>query len=1225
MLSFVVACGWTAAGRADVDAESRAIERFHRQQYQELLASTEKNRTAANPAQVVLGWTEALYRDVCSLREVASLPEFEQRLEALRAATKQEAGSEQFFLKVCAVRREIALANPLLDFDSLVFTSHLGLGRYLPLYKRGNYGREGVPDHRSGLYQVTGLKSGRPEFRDLLEGAVVRDGRYRGLTLSNKDPRWGGRAVFNSLDLSYDGRRVLFPWGESGTSLHYTEGTWGHKRPDYNRGGSLSFHLFCLDLDARTVSQLTDGHFYDDFHAVWMPDDRVVFCSNRLRHQYRHSCKCDLSSLFSMRADGSDLYPISWHEASELCPSVDHDGRLIYSRWDHFEGMPDNRLQLWTSYPDGRDPRAPFGNYGAGPAGVEPPPTFSCKAIPGAPGKYVAVTAFPVGPLLVVDLSRRDGAPGNWRPFRQPEASGRFPNDFLQRGQHYCEPWPLSENYCLAARGSQVLLTDSWGNEILLFDAEGLLGDDLIVRFPTPLRPRQRPPVIPTGTWQGQHRREAPKATIAVTNVFDSDFEWPAGTKITALRVIQYPPKTWPVSGGQDLPCIGLGPQSMVRVVLGTVPVEPDGSVYFEAPVEGLIHFQALNEKGLAVQTMRSATYVHPGEQMVCAGCHEEKWRATAPLSARTPLALRRAPSAIVQESGGSGPLCYLRSVQPVFDARCASCHQKEGAIETTAYTSMHLTRYKEGPEPNAQGVTPGPLAPYVFYYGKEKKEGKGPPQLRSVPGTFGALASPLLKYLDKRHYGVELTPEQYRRVTLWLDCNAVACGSYAGAPFDERAAGLWWPEHVDRLNPTAVQQEEPGTTERIGRSDDAAELIGLLDSPSWIYRQEAARALGRLKHLPAAERLERMALEDDRPAVRAEAFRALHALAQAGYNFAAFWDKTLTDCGFHAGFYDRKAFRWVQFSDAVAMLAGESWLRDTLLNAAKKNHETLTATSLLAGHWPDDERVTECMRRLLFETTAESAEAIRAANAHLKEELGEQRFEAQMGHMTSQERDRCSEMKKVAYGYVKVRLPEADYPAFLLDVVRRTTEPELALDALQQALVHAPPLQTIIDHVHQRCVAGDTALIDGVGELAANEYSPRLLERILKSTNDAAVRLRVFRSLGLVPTREAVQMAARCVADEASPEVAARAFFEGQHRALKPAKDMAGSKLLNGWNRLCRGTCSAEVCDGLQRVSKIAGEEHLLPSNLRYLQSLAGRQGGAGGARRAQTAEEVR
>ena len=59
--------------------------------------------------------------------------------------------------------------------------------------------------------------------------------------------------------------------------------------------------------------------------------------------------------------------------------------------------------------------------------------------------------------------------------------------------------------------------------------------------------------------------------------------------------------------------------------MLGTVPVEADGSAYFEAPAGKAIYFQALDEQGMAVQSMRSATYVHPGEQLTCQGCHERK------------------------------------------------------------------------------------------------------------------------------------------------------------------------------------------------------------------------------------------------------------------------------------------------------------------------------------------------------------------------------------------------------------------------------------------------------------------------------------------------------------------------------------------------------------------------------------------------------------------------
>ena len=52
------------------------------------------------------------------------------------------------------------------------------------------------------------------------------------------------------------------------------------------------------------------------------------------------------------------------------------------------------------------------------------------------------------------------------------------------------------------------------------------------------------------------------------------------------------------------------------------------------------LYFQLLDEQGMAVQSMRSATYVHPGEQLSCLGCHEDKWKPAT--TTATPLALRR-------------------------------------------------------------------------------------------------------------------------------------------------------------------------------------------------------------------------------------------------------------------------------------------------------------------------------------------------------------------------------------------------------------------------------------------------------------------------------------------------------------------------------------------------------------------------------------------------------
>ena len=81
-----------------------------------------------------------------------------------------------------------------------------------------------------------------------------------------------------------------------------------------------------------------------------------------------------------------------------------------------------------------------------------------------------------------------------------------------------------------------------------------------------------------------------------------------------------------------------------VRHVLGTVPVEEDGSALFRVPANKELFFQALNEEGLAVQSMRSATHVREGEQLVCAGCHTPRHRV---ISARSGCAARTAPRAV--------------------------------------------------------------------------------------------------------------------------------------------------------------------------------------------------------------------------------------------------------------------------------------------------------------------------------------------------------------------------------------------------------------------------------------------------------------------------------------------------------------------------------------------------------------------------------------------------
>jgi hypothetical protein len=351
-----------------------------------------------------------------------------------------------------------------------------------------------------------------------------------------------------------------------------------------------------------------------------------------------------------------------------------------------------------------------------------------------------------------------------------PEAEGP------RRGNEvYGTPWPLSEDDYLCvhdpkAKNHGIYWIDRAGNKELIYRDPAIP-----CLSPIPLRPRPMPPVIPERTTQTAAAKKAAEgdrpAMIAVMNVYDSDFQWPKDTRVTALRIIQVLPKTTPVN---VKPKIGVARQTNARAVLGTVPVEADGSAYFEAPVGKLIYFQALDERGMAVQSMRSGTYVHAGEHLTCQGCHEPKdWSPSLPRT--VPLALRRPPSKVRPDCDGSNPFNYVRLVQPVLDRNYVACHQEKEALDLTGPIEGGPGGYKFTRSYN--NLAPG----YGFYFHAFNRSINSGVHggSRTIPGKFGAQAAKLLKYLDQQHYGVNLSEEDFHRVVLWLDCNSEFYGAY--------------------------------------------------------------------------------------------------------------------------------------------------------------------------------------------------------------------------------------------------------------------------------------------------------------------------------------------------------------------------------------------------------------------------------------------------------------
>lgn len=709
-----------------------------------------------DPLDVVLRRTHALLTDLSHRPGVpdlsgpkASLAQIEQARAKLSPA---DGPWWDLFVEACTLRRRIALANPLLDFDRIVFLkrNRAGFGHMCDQY----FGFVAVPG--GSVCMLENPFGDRPEAHDLLADSTVQNGRLKG------QPLKGGS--FLSLELSFDAKTLLFAWTQRATN----ERRW---TPD------STYHIFKASTDGSGLTQLTDGA-WNDFDPCLLPDGRIVFISERRGGYGRcHGREVPIYTLHGMAANGNDIIPLSYHETNEWHPSVGHNGMIVYSRWDYVD-RDDEIQSFWTTYPDGRDPRSYHANY---PAVRESRPwmELAIRAVPGS-HKYSALAVAhhgrEFGSLVLIDTSvRDDNAMSQVRritpevPFPESESSGQ--------GEVFGTPWPLSEDYYLCAyspHGSRngfsdgLYLVDSFGNR------ERIYADPKIECVdPIPFRPRQSPPIIPTRTRQTLADRDGPAlatGTVAINNVYDSDFEWPAGTKIGALRIVQLFPKTTPHGGD---PVIGAGSQALARGVVGTVPVEPDGSAHFEVRAGIPIYFQALDDRGLAVQSMRSATYVHPGERLVCQGCHEEKWQAHRVSGHATPMALRRSPSAIQPDVEGSWPVSYPRLVQPVLDRQCVKCHMEKRAPSLSGRLS--------GTQPKSDSFNT--LAGRVWFCSggngtihNPQNRGGGS---RSMAGKIGAHASSLFTLLEKGHHDVKLSPEDLHRLTLWMDCNANFYGAY--------------------------------------------------------------------------------------------------------------------------------------------------------------------------------------------------------------------------------------------------------------------------------------------------------------------------------------------------------------------------------------------------------------------------------------------------------------
>jgi len=773
------------------DLRSRArFARYAAETYRREAAILPDDR---DPLDVILRRTAALLADIRSMVGAPDLSASAGELEKLQAAGRTTPVDDvearrKLFESACKLRRRIAFSNPLLNFEEILFIKRhrSSFNHMCDQY----YGINAQPG--GGLFVLSEPFGPNPTLRDVLAESVVRNGRLKGTRLL------GGS--FLSPDLSFDGKTILFAYVEcTGDRGHH----W-HTETDKRGYWSIGrcYHIFKVNVDGSGLVQLTDGT-WNDFDPCFLPrlpgqraGGRVAFISERRGGYLRCGRTCPTYTLHDMAADGSDIRRLSPHETNEWHPSVTHEGLIIYTRWDYVDRHGCTAHLPWVTTLDGRDSRSIHGNFT--PRRSRPDMEVSIRAIPHS-RKYVATGAphhgQAFGSLVLLDPDVEDDDGMSQVKRITPDVG--FPESQGGR-QAYGTAWPLSEDYYLCVydpmtamagrRGRQgrrdwklfnygIYLADGFGNKVLVYR-----DPNIACMSPMPLRPRPMPAVIPQAVADGPFlpapAKETPAgrtrdadATLAVMNVYDGLKPWPEGTTIRAIRVIQLLPMTVPSGGppheiGLRLPSAGDSVMP-ARYVLGTARVEADGSAHFRVPANIEVFFQAVDANGLAVQSMRSATYTKPGERLACQGCHERRYRAPAPPK-DVPMALRRPPQRLVSDVEGSNPFSYPRLVQPVLERRCVPCHTKHAG---------------KAPDLSARVTGRGRNTYYASYQSLARNYGfwNYHDGHRTTPGQFGARASKLYQMLTAGSHKdrARLTAEEMHRITLWLDCCSVFYGVY--------------------------------------------------------------------------------------------------------------------------------------------------------------------------------------------------------------------------------------------------------------------------------------------------------------------------------------------------------------------------------------------------------------------------------------------------------------
>jgi hypothetical protein len=705
-------------------------------------------------------------RTLAYVQETRKLPAQAAELQALRREAKsvKPEGSDALFLKVRRLRRRILFAHPALDFEQILVNrnppttySHNG-DQHL-----GRHSRVGP-----GLTILANWKE-EPRARAILEGKLPKG--------ATRNP-----------DLHYDAEKVVFAFCD-------------HTRPGHRR-----FFLYEAAIDGSWVRQLTGTRkdnfktwdnratvLIEDNDPCYLPDDHIIFISTRGQTFGRcHGGRYNPAwILYRCRPDGLDVKQLSFANENEYEPAVLNDGRIVFTRWEYTNRHEMLFHMLWACRPDGSAVTHFYGNDTIAPMEV-----VETTPIPGT--HRVVATAqghhsYNTGTSVIIDTNLGENGE---KPLTHITPETPYSETHGWPKPHFSHPYPVNEELYLVSRANHrvhpqgrrppvadraVYLIDVFGGREFLYE------DFSVASFsPIPVRRRKRPPVLPSTL----PAKPPPTAVVFLQNVYltRNDPEGiikPGMIKAVRVNALGTQPRA------RRRQCSVGCPNEIPKKVLGTVPVDEDGSACFTVPANTSLQMQSLDENGMAILTELSLFYLQPGEKRSCIGCHEPFGAtptagAIAKMERARPVALT--PAAGPQYPGG---LSFMRTVQPVLDRYCIRCHglglgktdkeKKANKINLVHDGRSHWPRsYMElVRRGNHRLGDKGYMGGGVGRNGGERNI--------SRPRRYFAYGNKVAHMIVKNHGRCDMDRESKLRIIEWLDLNAQCYGDYFPNKVEER------------------------------------------------------------------------------------------------------------------------------------------------------------------------------------------------------------------------------------------------------------------------------------------------------------------------------------------------------------------------------------------------------------------------------------------------------